>query len=110
MNSSQETPNLNTFNRPPGGGSGTERRSNNRRSATGGVWLEFANPLPRQVLGELMDVSLNGFRASHRCPSLCTGDEVNFRHPQGSGTARVVWNRIVADCSESGFLILRRDS
>ena len=110
MNSSQETPNLNTFNSPPGGGSGAERRYNMRRSATGGVWLEFANPLPRQVLGELMDVSLNGFRASHQCPSLGTGDEVNFRHSQGSGTARVVWNRIVADRSESGFLILRRDS
>jgi hypothetical protein len=77
-----------------------------RTPADGTVLLSFSQFVRQDVTGQLLDVSSNGFRASHNCPDLSTGLTVQFSHPAGSGIARVVWNRITGNRVESGFFIL----
>jgi hypothetical protein len=59
------------------------------------------------ILGEFLDVSSGGFRASYRERSLATGTEVHFRHRFFEGRARVIWSNAMTDGSHSGFLVLR---
>lgn len=77
-----------------------------RVPADGTVLFSFSQFVRQDVTGQLLDVSRNGFRASHDCASLSTGLTVQFTHPAGSGLARVVWNRITGDRVESGFFVL----
>ncbi len=70
--------------------------------------LFFDDPWPLELAGWLLDYSWSGFRAAHNAVALETGQEVRFRHDQAEGTARVVWNRVLAGHVESGFLILER--
>ena len=58
-------------------------------------------------LGDLVDVSNNGFRAKHHEPAIETGMVVEFVHKFFRGQARVAWSRIVNGNRESGFHIIR---
>ena len=59
------------------------------------------------ILGEVLDVSSSGFRASYREPSLTAGTEVRFRHKFFQGRARVVWSNPMMNITQSGFLVVR---
>jgi hypothetical protein len=82
---------------------GVERRREERRAASGQV--QFQTDALR-FTGRLADVSASGFRAIHRNSGLCAGQYVRFRHGYAEGVAQVVWNRVMNDSVESGFLIL----
>jgi len=71
--------------------------------AAGPVKLIPDGPLGAAVEGSLLDISDGGFRASHRCPTLVTGQVVHFEHSSRAGQARLVWNRITGREVESGF-------
>lgn len=83
-----------------------DRRSEERFRGDGDVSLSLADPLPQNIVGILMDYSRHGFRAVHHCSDLHTGQLVQFRHDVASGTARVIWNRILPEQIETGFLVL----
>ena len=85
-----------------------EKRSEARREASGQVRVTFTDPEPLEIDGRLMDVSASGFRMAHECPSLRSGQLVEFAHPEANGRARVMWNRILAGGVESGFLVVSR--
>lgn len=59
-----------------------------------------------EIEGRLMDVSPGGFRMSHHFASLAAGQVVEFSHIEAKGRARVIWNRIVAERVETGFLVV----
>ncbi len=83
-----------------------ERRSEERFDSEGEVSLSLEEPVHLEFTGTLMDYSKSGFRATHTCADLRAGQVVHFRHPLASGTARVMWNRVLADQVESGFLVV----
>ena len=82
------------------------RRAEDRYATDGDVMLSFDDPAPRRLAGRLLDYSTRGFRAAHGLVSLENGQVVEFRHGTASGRARVMWNRIVGDAVETGFLVL----
>jgi hypothetical protein len=84
-----------------------DRRSEERFPADGSIELRFEDPICRTVEGSLRDYSNSGFRATHCFHSLHTGQLVEFRHGQGAGQAKVMWNRISQDGVETGFLVLQ---
>ena len=86
-------------------GSGMDRRKEPRWPAPDPVELSVADPLPRKVLGRLLDISRSGFCAAHGDVALHSGMDVHFRHAHGEGRARVVWVRIQGGNVESGFLV-----
>ena len=57
---------------------------------------------------ELVDISDGGFRLSHVDTTFVAGQELDFTHPYATGTARVIWNRILDGRVETGCLILTR--
>jgi hypothetical protein len=83
-----------------------EKRREMRQPAEGPVLVRFADPQPLEVLGQLMDVSPSGFRMSHANQALHSGQMVEFSHSLAVGAARVMWNRIVDQRVETGFLIV----
>lgn len=83
-----------------------DRRAEERHKAEGEVSLEFEEPVYQQITGMLADYSKSGFRVVHQCPDLHSGQIVQFRHVVASGTARVMWNRIMEGSVESGFLVM----
>lgn len=83
-----------------------EKRREIRQPAEGPVLVNFSNPQPIEVLGELVDVSPNGFRMAHANQSLQSGQLVGFSHSSAIGTARVMWNRIMDHRVETGFRIV----
>jgi hypothetical protein len=85
-----------------------EKRREARRAATGSVRVTFTNPEPLEIDGKLMDVSISGFRMSHDCASLHSGQVVEFAHVEATGRARVMWNRILEGGVETGFLVVVR--
>jgi hypothetical protein len=85
---------------------GTERRSEERRAASGEVLLAELDFAATEFRGELIDLSKSGFRVRHRQKRLSTGQHVRFTLPSRSGEARVMWTRILGENAESGFLIL----
>lgn len=87
-----------------------DRRREERQTASGEVSLLLEDPEPLLIQGRLSDWSANGFRAAHDRTSLCAGQEVRFRHATAQGRARVVWNRILAEHVESGFLVLDKSA
>jgi hypothetical protein len=82
-----------------------EKRREPRRPAQGSVEIRGAG---LHLRGELIDVSHSGFRIAHKESSLEPGQVVEFTHPEASGAARVVWNRIVEQRVETGFFIVER--
>lgn len=85
-----------------------EQRSETRQPATGSVRVKFTDPEPLEIAGRLMDISPSGFRMSHGCASLQSGQVVEFAHILATGRARVMWNRILAGGVETGFLVFGR--
>ena len=83
-----------------------EKRREPRLAAKGNVRILLEGPIEAEILGRLLDTSVNGFRAAHGHAALNKGDTVRFQHPSASGRARVIWNRITADTVETGFLIV----
>ena len=83
-----------------------EQRSEERNPAQGEVWFALDGTDSRQFRGNLVDYSRRGFRAAHPQTALSAGQRVRFRHSFGEGQALVMWNRIVEQHVESGFLIL----
>jgi len=83
-----------------------EKRREIRQPAEGPVLVRFADPQPLDILGQLMDISPSGFRMSHANQSLHSGQMVEFSHHLAVGAARVMWNRIVDQRVETGFLIV----
>ncbi len=82
-----------------------ERRQDERKPAEGQVVFFLHNP-DIEIRGSLLDVSPDGFRAAHQHTALCAGQQVTFHHAFADGLAEVVWNRVLGDRAESGFLIL----
>jgi hypothetical protein len=82
-----------------------ESRREPRRAAEGSVVVEFNNPQKRAVQGRLVDLSPGGFRMAHSSIELIPGMVVKFKHSLATGQARVVWNRILENRVETGFLI-----
>ena len=83
-----------------------EKRREMLQPAEGPVLVRFANPKPLEILGQLMDVSSSGFRMTHANQSLQSGQIVEFSHSNAVGAARVMWNRIMDQRVETGFLIV----
>lgn len=81
-----------------------ERRREGRYPGAGEVRL-WANDPAQEVRGNLLDISAGGFRASHGYSGLSVGTEVRFRHAAAEGRARVIWNRILPEGVETGFLV-----
>ena len=85
----------------------SERRAEERFSADGEVRLAFSDPVRMEINGNLLDYSKSGFRAVHSCRALHTGQVVEFHHFIAQGQARVMWNRILEERVETGFLVLQ---
>ena len=83
-----------------------ERRREARESADAELTLVIDDPLPAEVRGRLVDISRSGFRARHMYPRFELGQRVLFRSAVSQGLARVMWNRILDDRVETGFLLL----
>jgi hypothetical protein len=83
-----------------------EKRREVRRPGNGVVHLTWQDPASSEVYGRLVDVSESGFRVSHCCTTLGSGQIVQFSHLEAKGQARVVWTRIVAGQVESGFVVV----
>jgi len=83
-----------------------EKRRETRRPAAGAVRVSYSNPQRLEIQGRLLDLSASGFRMAHRCTSLVAGQAVEFTHTEASGRAQVMWNRIVEDRVETGFLVV----
>lgn len=83
-----------------------EKRRESRRPANGVVQVEFSNPGAVTIEGQLMDVSPSGFRMAHGYTPLAAGQVVDFSHSDASGSARVMWNRILDQRVETGFLVI----
>lgn len=83
-----------------------EKRREPRQPGEGEVHLSADEPLGPACVGRLIDVSKQGFRAAHDCAEIRSGLVLRFRHPTGSGLARVVWTRITNQGMEAGFFLL----
>jgi hypothetical protein len=83
-----------------------EKRQEIRQPAEGPVLVNFADPQPMEILGELVDRSPSGFRMAHANQSLHSGQLVGFSHAFAMGTARVMWNRIMDHRVETGFRVV----
>lgn len=84
-----------------------EKRREPRNSANGNVQIRFANPATTEIDGRLLDISAGGFRMSHDFVSLEAGQVVEFSHAAARGQARVIWNRILEQRVETGFLVIK---
>src|SRR5258706_16219776 len=74
--------------------------------AQGEVWFAIDGPGPLEIHGQMVDSSKSGFRASHSHPELSAGQKVRFRNSLSEGGAVVMWNRVLANHVETGFLIV----
>lgn len=83
-----------------------EKRATPRAAAEGEVQLLGDQADQLAITGKLLDISAGGFRAAHNCAQLGSGQVLRFRHPDGSGRARVVWNRITEHGVETGFVVI----
>ena len=84
-----------------------ERRKQPRTAVSGKVDLVLRDPLPEKIEGELLDISRDGFRASHDHSGLRPGLEVHFHYQGEQGQARAMWTRVSSGNVETGFLVLR---
>jgi hypothetical protein len=81
------------------------RRTQPRRSSAGPVTLNVEKPLAAEIVGALVDVSSTGFRARYTSTELERGDRVRYRHKAGTGSAVVIWTRILGPSIEAGFQV-----
>lgn len=82
-----------------------ERRNQARSQASGTAQLLVAEPVAREITGQLVDRSEKGFRLTHHDPDLVAGERVRFTMDNCSGVAMVVWRRILPQHIECGFMI-----
>jgi hypothetical protein len=82
------------------------RRLEDRRNLESELLLSFDDPVHHEVSAYLVDYSKSGFRAVHKYSALCTGQVVRFQRMVAWGFARVVWNRILGEKVETGFVVL----
>jgi hypothetical protein len=87
-----------------------ERRAELRIPIAGPVRLLPEGPLGKMVEGSVVDISAGGFRATHNCSGLSTGQIVSFQHLLARGRARVIWTRISGEQVESGFHYMEAES
>ena len=83
-----------------------ERRQSPRLLCEGPVRLSLECSMTAPTVGELMDISEEGFRASHEGLTLRSGDYVTFETAERTGIARVVWTRASGKQRESGFRVV----
>src|SRR5438270_3131062 len=83
-----------------------EGRGERRVVCQGDVQLYF-DDCGKESLAKLLDVSSNGFRATHTVPDLRPGRQVRFNHLFFVGIARVVWTEEIGGLTQSGFQVLR---
>jgi hypothetical protein len=84
-----------------------EKRREPRHQATGRLTLHPADGGPgSRIEGQLMDISVHGFRAAHSNAGLGAGQEVRFEHAHARGRAKVVWTRVQGSTVETGFVVL----
>lgn len=83
-----------------------DRRKDARHKAAGSVTLRLNEDYQVAFEAKLLDISASGFRAEHTNSILRSGQECDFTLPGTRGRARVVWNKITPEHTESGFLIL----
>jgi hypothetical protein len=83
-----------------------EQRREDRRAAQGVVRFVVEGTGRVEFEGRLVDSSMSGFRSFHTNASLSPGQQVRFASRLGKGRALVMWNRILEERVESGFLIL----
>src|ERR1039457_1485845 len=81
------------------------RRRESRKLAAGTGWMEPLDGTGREEV-RLMDTSPSGFRPRHRRRPLSAGERVRFHHARAEGVAVSIWNRVMGDDVESGFLIV----
>ncbi len=84
----------------------TDRRSTRRFAVEGEVTLSFVDTVPREVIGQLTDYSGEGFSVTHSYCRFIADQSVRYQHVLGNGHAKVVWNRIIGETVETGFLIV----
>ena len=73
--------------------------------ASGEVTLYLDQPVVLQINAQLLDISASGFRAKHMYPALQNGMIIHVRIEEVESSAIVVWNRIMDDCVETGFIL-----
>jgi len=84
-----------------------ENRFEPRTLCRGSIRLRPSQPPFGEILGEMMDVSDSGFRASYKGVPLNPATEVEFVHQFFQGNARVAWSQSIAGRTESGFQVIR---
>lgn len=72
----------------------------------GELVLSFDDPVHHEVTAQLLDYSKSGFRAVHAYSALSAGQVVQFQRLLAWGKARVVWNRILGEKVETGFVLI----
>ena len=83
-----------------------EKRREPRKLTQGELRLRWEGGPSSPIEGDLVDISLHGFRAAHKHTGLETGQEVVYEHSDTRGRARVMWTRILGSSVETGFLVL----
>lgn len=83
-----------------------DRRREERVPVMSDVILVMETPQIFEVRGRMLDQSPSGFRASHMYPALTSGQVIRCRVDGKERLARVVWNRIIEEEVETGFLLL----
>jgi len=83
-----------------------DRRREPRHSVNIEIVLFLPTPQLITIRGRVIDRSTTGFRVSHMYPALTSGQVIHCRLDGAELSVRVVWNRILDEEMESGFLIL----
>ena len=81
------------------------RRRESRNPAQIPVTMVVDAPLPREIVGTLVDLSSSGFRIKCDSRELQRGDRIHFRHKDAAGSAVVIWTRILGPTIEAGFRV-----
>ncbi len=82
-----------------------ERRRRERKVSQVEARLSFEG-IPAEVIAILVDESETGFRARHGYLAITGNQEIGFRTNNRSGRACAVWNRILGEEVETGFVIV----
>jgi hypothetical protein len=83
-----------------------ERRKEDRLPQSGAIEISFEDPNPVMIRADLIEISDQGFRATHDSKALAPGLEIQYAREGSSGTARVIWTHVLEGRCVSGFLIL----
>ena len=90
---------------PPPTAEAPERRRHHRLPAEDQVTLCVKGPKEAIIPGQLVDVSVLGFRVRHASAELAPGQQVRLLYHWGDVSARVVWCRALHGGFETGFAL-----